>query len=291
MHGNDHGDTHRTPEPAPPATGPATAPDTTGWPAAPAGPPPGQQPPVGWVPPPATPGNRRLVVAASVVVGVVLLVGSLALAGGIMVLTKVEKTADASASAAPQAPDARPSADAEPAESGTPTPRGPEASLYPAEEVQDLGRVCDENVYYPQSPKRAGKAPHPVVLLIDDGSGLRYQNGTYYFSQGLSKTVENTWAAEQPGKVQMVACLDRVSTGAKIRTCSFDDPEPAKVPLLHAGWRLRVYEVATGHTLLDKTMPGDDRKCPYVVMIYGSKIYAGVSDRAVVAALRNLVNK
>lgn len=152
--------------------------------------------------------------------------------------------------------------------------------------------MCDDNVYYPQSPKRAGKAPHPVVLLMEGGSGIRFQNGTYYYDEGLSKRAEQTWAAEDASKVQMVACLDRVSTGATIRRCRFDEPKPLTLTLLRAGWRLRVYEVATGRKLLDKAMTGDDQKCPYVVLAGpDKKIYAEVSNQAVLAALRKLVTR
>ncbi|WP_319459413.1 hypothetical protein [Micromonospora sp. RTP1Z1] len=62
--------------------------------------------------------------------------------------------------------------------------------------------------------------------------------------------------------------------------------------LLRAGWRLRVYEVATGRKLLDKAMTGDDQKCPYVVLAGpDKKIYAEVSNQAVLAALRKLVTR
>ncbi|NES31181.1 hypothetical protein GCE86_21335 [Micromonospora terminaliae] len=249
------------------------------------------QPPVPWAPPPG-PRNRTFVVAA-VIVGVVLLVGCLGLTGGVLLLRSATTTASGPAGEAPPAPvtGRSPAATAAPDASEEPVQEGPAASGYPAEEISDLNRVCDDDVYYPQSPKRAGKAPHPVVLLIGDGSGLRYQNGTYYFSQGLSKKVEQTWAAEAPTKVQMVACLDRVSSGAMIRRCKYDDPKPLTLTLLTASWRLRVYEVATGRKLLDKPMTGDDRACPYVVLAGpDKKIYAEVSDRAAVAALRKLVN-
>jgi hypothetical protein len=44
--------------------------------------------------------------------------------------------------------------------------------------------------------------------------------------------------------------------------------------------------------LLDKAMPGDDKTCPYFALVYADrKIYAKVSDRALVVALRDLVNK
>ena len=152
--------------------------------------------------------------------------------------------------------------------------------------------MCDEDVYYPESPKRTGEVPHPLVLLVADGSGVRYQDSTYYYSQGISKTVEQVWALTDPKKVQMVACLDRVSAGSKIRSCKYDKPQPDTVTLLRAGWRLRVYETATGRKLLDKQMAGDDQACPYVVLVGADKkIYAKVSDRSLVATLRNLVSK
>ncbi|MET8836797.1 hypothetical protein ABZV78_23170 [Micromonospora sp. NPDC004540] len=246
---------------------------------------------MGWAPP-SGPRNRTFVVA-TVIVGVVLLVGCLGLTGGVLLLRSATNTASGPAREAPLAPttDRGPAATAEPDTSEEPAPQGPQASAYPAEEISDLNRVCDDDIYYPQSPKRAGKAPHPLVLLIDDGSGLRYQNGTYYFSEGLSKKVEQAWAPEEPTKVQMVACLDRVSTGATIRRCRYDDPKPLTLTLLRAGWRLRVYEVSTGRKLLDKAMTGDDQACPYVVLAGpDKKIYARVSDRAAVVALRKFVN-
>ncbi|MFE9204467.1 hypothetical protein [Micromonospora sp. NPDC007230] len=104
--------------------------------------------------------------------------------------------------------------------------------------------------------------------------------------------MEQTWASEDPKNVQMVACLDRVSTGATIRRCKYDDPKPDTLTLLKASYRLRVYEVATGRKLLDKAIGGDDQACPYVVLVGpDKKIYAEVSDRSLLAALRNLVKR
>ncbi|MFI7608990.1 hypothetical protein ACIBTV_28280 [Micromonospora sp. NPDC049366] len=231
---------------------------------------------------------------------VVLVAACFGLAGGLVLLRKTTHTASGPTAGAPSPrtdgdpdladrPSASPAADPGPSLSAQPV-LGPEASAYGPTEVQDLNRMCDDNIYYPQSPQRAGKAPHPVVVLVDDGSGLRHQDSGYYYPEGLSDRVERTWAAQEPSKVQMVACLDRVSAGTTIRQCAFDDPRPDKLPLVRAGWRLRVYEVATGRTLLDKAMPGDDRSCPYVVMLFGErKIYAKVSDKALLAALRKLV--
>ncbi|MFC3500646.1 hypothetical protein ACFOOK_06650 [Micromonospora krabiensis] len=289
--------------PTPPEATPTTAQPPTGEapPSGPAATPLGPPPPGGWqTPPPPAHRNHTVLIAAGTAC-LVLVMACFGLAGGLVLLRKTTHTAsgpnDRAASSpttggglsAADRPSASPTTD--PGPSAEPT-LGPEASAYGPTEVRDLNRMCDDNVYYPQSPKRAGKAPHPVVVLVDDGSGLRHQDSGYYYSEGLSDRVERTWAAQEPGKVQMVACLDRVSAGSTIRQCRFDDPKPDTLPLVRAGWRLRVYEVATGRTLLDKAMPGDDRACPYVVMLFGErKIYAEVSDKALLAALRKLVTK
>ncbi|MEV6303297.1 hypothetical protein AB0M02_28060 [Actinoplanes sp. NPDC051861] len=243
---------------------------------------------------PAGKPRSRAAVIAAVVVGVLVIVAGIGAVGSIFALRSDDTTSSRPA-IGPVTPEAGGLPD--PALSGEPevteeAEQGPEASAYPAEKVFDLNRVCDENVYYPDQPKRTGKAPHPVVLLVNDGDGIRSSNGTYYFDQGLSDSVKNTWAPESPAKVQMVACLDRVKVGGKIRSCKYDDPKGLVVTLMKASWRLRVYEAATGKVLLDKAMAGDDKACPYFVL-YGpdKKIYSKVSDRAAVAALRNLVKK
>jgi hypothetical protein len=241
-------------------------------------------------------------VIAAVVVGLLLLVAGIGTAGSIYALRSSDAPS-ARGTTGPVGPlsggsepgtGEEPSLGREPggSEEEEPVQEGPEASSYPAEKIYDFNRVCDENVYYPEQPKRAGKAPHPVVLLVSDGDGVRSSNGTYYFDEGLSDSVKNTWAPESPAKVQMVACLDREKEGAKIRTCKYDDPKGLSISLMKASWRLRVYEAATGKKLLDKAMNGDDKACPYFVL-YGpdKKIYAQVSDRAAVNALKGLVKK
>ncbi|MEV4822996.1 hypothetical protein [Micromonospora sp. NPDC049274] len=250
----------------------------------------------GWVAAePPTSSNRTAIVAA--VVGgvvVVLLVLCLGLVSGFFLLRDRETTASGPDATAPARPptDRGPIASPSPSLSEEPVVQGPQASAYPAEKIEDLNRVCDEDIYYPELPKRAGKAPHPVVLLLSDTPGLRHKDGGYYYDLGLSKKVEQTWSSEDPRIVQMVACLDRVSSGSTIRTCKFDDPKPQSLPLVRTSWRLRVYEAATGRKLLEKKLSGDDQKCPYVVLVGADrKIYAKVSDRAAIVALRNLVTR
>lgn len=176
----------------------------------------------------------------------------------------------------------------------TPTTTGPQPAESPLKDVYDLNAVCDENAYFPEAPKRTGKAPHPVVLLIKDGPDeIRWNNGTYYMEDiGTSKADEATWGARSPEKVQLAACLDRTTTGSKIRSCKYDTPAPDTITLYHANWRLKVYEIATHRLLMDKKLTGNETTCPSSVLVGpDKKIYAEVKDHTVVTTLRSLVTK
>lgn len=173
--------------------------------------------------------------------------------------------------------------------SATPAPPGPRPISYPAADVKDFAQVCEDDVYFPQSPKRSSRAPHPVVVLAG-AVGSRYQRTDYADSVGTSKSVQQIWAPKSTKNVQMVACLDYESPGSQIRTCKYGEPINMDVALMRATYRLRVYEVATGRKLLDKTIAGDDPECPIFLAGYGIR-YADPTDKKLVAALRDLVTK
>ena len=270
------------------AAGDAEPPAVVAWSAPPYGP----YPPPG---PPSTGRNRGLVIAVAAL-RVLLLVACSGLIGGAFLLgSSPREVAEPEPAAPPVAPWRSSGATPTPGATASvePSTRGPLPSDFPAAQISDLNDVCVGVLNFPQSPTRAGAAPHPVALLVgtDTGTGRRHDQ-VYYYDEGLSKRVERTWASEDPKVVQMVDCLDRTSTGTTIRKCRYDDPKPDTLTLLKATYRLRVYEVATGRRLLDKTMGGDDQQCPYVVL-FGpdKKIYAEVSHRSLLSALRNLVKR
>ncbi|MEV4617298.1 hypothetical protein AB0J74_01115 [Asanoa sp. NPDC049573] len=250
---------------------------------------PGYYPP----PPPEKPRRGRAGLIAAAVAAVLLLGACLGVGGTVLALRSDDTPAPAgTASDAASRPSSGRNPIAEPSAGEEPVEDGPQASAYPATKRGDLERVCDEDVYYPQSPKRAGKAPHPVVLLVSDTPGLRTQDEGYYYDEGLSNQDKQTWAAPDPRKVQLVACLDQAGKGTKIRSCKFDDPNPDTLALHRSTWRLRVFEAATRRQLLDKRMSGDDQTCPFVTL-YGpdKKIYAKVSNRVILDTLRPLVTR
>ncbi|WP_436520800.1 hypothetical protein [Actinoplanes sp. HUAS TT8] len=284
----------------PPQTGGYPPPQTGAYPPPQPGahPYPPQYAQPGWPPPPASPAARRRggVLAATIVVAVAVI--GLLCTGSIYMLADGGSDSSASSDFGQEQPFVWPSDLPLPSlvPPGTPTPEstGPHPAASPAKDMYDLNAVCDENAYFPSAPKRAGKAPHPVALLIRDGDGdVRWNNRTYYMEDiGTGKADENTWGPAGPEKVQMAACLDRTSAGSKVRSCEYDDPSPETVTLYRANWRLRVYEVATHRQLLDKKLAGNETTCPYTVLVGpDKKIYAEVSDHTVVSTLKSLVTK
>ncbi|GIF60200.1 hypothetical protein [Asanoa iriomotensis] len=235
------------------------------------------------------PGGGPTILAATLIAALL----AVCIGGSVTGFLVLRRSSGETAAPGPAAPLSGPATSGSPAVAASPVEEGPLPSTYAPVDGRDLEKVCDQEAYFPLSPKRAGKPPHPVALMRAGGPGdTRFQDQTYYYDLGLSKSVEQTWAPESLEKVQLVACLDRVSAGSTIRRCTFDDPAPDTLPLVRATWRLHVYEIATGRKLLDRTLAGDDQSCPYVVLVGADrKLYAKVSDRAVIAALRGLVTR
>lgn len=182
-----------------------------------------------------------------------------------------------------------------PSETGDDNSTGPEASTYPVADVDDLSQVCDGDTYYPQSPKYQGKAPHPLAIMLKDRKDLssRIQHPIYGVPYSSAKSRESAWNPRTtPTKVQLVACVDLVSSGPKLKTCKFDDPKPDTLPLKRGFYQLALYDVATHRQLLSKRLTGDDRVCPSFVLLGSDRtLYTGVSDRQFIQTLKPFVEK
>jgi hypothetical protein len=252
---------------------------------------PPQPPQIPWQAPPTSP-KRTSRVLIGVLVGVLLLglgcVGAIGY-GVFRASEKAQELAGTPVRALPDlpsdAPGATPGSEETEAES--------KASTYPVREESDLDRVCEEGIYYPQSPKNSGKAPHPVKVLVKEkiSYGTYTSKGLYDIPNRFSSSTEKAWDPKAPAKVQLVACVDFVSSGKKVRNCSFDDPKYKKVALYRATYRLTLYEVATGRKLLTKSMAGDG-VCPTFTLIgEDMKIYTDIGDRQLYEVLRKHVEK
>ncbi|MEU4426984.1 hypothetical protein AB0F81_40705 [Actinoplanes sp. NPDC024001] len=167
---------------------------------------------------------------------------------------------------------------------------GPRAATEPVRTTNDLELVC-ENWYYPDAPKYRGRAPHPVTISVRDrmdgtNRATRTLNQTAY---GGSAEKRRAWAP-RPAQTQLVACLDLIGAGPKLRDCEVEDPDPQTLPLKQGRYRLTVYEVATREKVAETDLIGRDKACPWVAITGTDRtLYSLVDDDQLYRALRKRV--
>jgi hypothetical protein len=121
----------------------------------------------------------------------------------------------------------------------------------------------------------------------------RIDQPVYEPGYNTSKARQNAWDTyTHPTSVQLVACVDLVSSGGKVKTCKFDDPKPDSLPLQVGNYTMTVYEASTRKLLFTKKITGDDRTCPTVVLIGNDRhLYTSITDRYYVELLKKYVEK
>lgn len=180
----------------------------------------------------------------------------------------------------------------EPAGSAAPAASAPPAkgpSSHAVRTDDDLALVCD-GAFYPKSPKFAGKAPHQISVGVVDQLVRPHRHMLAAVTvPDLRESAWRAWIPEKPAKSQLVACVDLVRAGKKIRSCSYDDPK-MKVDLDQGFYRLRLFEAATGKKLLEKSVTGSASGCPSVVFLLGGQaLFSEVSDSQLYGALKGYV--
>jgi hypothetical protein len=165
------------------------------------------------------------------------------------------------------------------------------ASSLPVASAEDLTEVCDLT-YYPQSPAYSGAGPHPISIAVSGRMDLpgRLTKSFYGQPPGSTAAARQAWEPTDLASVQLVACVDLVEAGERIRTCTFDDPRPDTLPLSEGVYQLTLYEVATRRKVVETRMTGDDDDCPYVVLIGNTRmLYSEISERQLVNTLKRYV--
>ncbi|GAA4972901.1 hypothetical protein [Actinoplanes utahensis] len=175
-----------------------------------------------------------------------------------------------------------------------PMPTGPAAQGVPPRSVFDMDELCHGETYWPTLPRRTGnKAPHPVLIYGDQGGGNRmpYTMFNTYFRK--PSKVEATWAPDDPATIRLVACVDRVAAGSKVRYCPASrEPSSEKLTMFRASYRLHLYETATGRKLLDTRIAANDTECPYIGQAPADKkVYMEIGEPTLVATLRKFVER
>lgn len=169
---------------------------------------------------------------------------------------------------------------------------GPWAADTPVRTEQDLEQVC-ESWYYPGAPKYRGTGPHPVLISVRDrmdrtDRAARTLNETAFAGTAAQR---EAWAPK-PAKAQLVACLDLVGAGSRVRDCEVDDPDSPTLPLKEGRYRLTVYEVATRKAVTEVNLTGRDKSCPWVAMTGpDGHLYTAVEDDQLYRALRKKVER
>ncbi|GAA3944132.1 hypothetical protein [Actinoplanes auranticolor] len=184
------------------------------------------------------------------------------------------------------APGAAPGTEAE-------TVTGPRASTYPVRTADDLKRIC-EQWYYPKSPKVKSSGTQPVSIFGEESKDFDTKHEVTLFDipDWYTAPKQKAWDPSSPGKVRLVACVDLVQTGKKIKNCKFDDPKGLRIPMREAKYRLALYEVATGRKVLEKTLTGEDEECPFMVLLGADRnVYSQVGDRQFYETLKKHVEK
>jgi hypothetical protein len=173
-------------------------------------------------------------------------------------------------------------------------PKGSRPSSYGVRKVEDLNRVCDGR-YYPKAPKYQGLAPHSIVLGVKDAkeSDSRVARSHISLPYEAAPGVETAWNPADPKKVQLMACVDQVSVGAKVKTCQVDKPKPEKIPMKVSTYRVTLYEVATRRRLAQLKMTGEDETCGPFLIIVGADgaTYTELEDRQLIEGLRRYVEE
>jgi hypothetical protein len=169
---------------------------------------------------------------------------------------------------------------------------GPRAAATPVRTERDLEQVC-ESWYFPGAPLYRGTAPHPILISVrsrlDDSSRTARTLNLAAYAGSASR--QRAWAP-QPVQAQLVACLDLIAAGPRVRECRVDHPVERVVPLREGRYRLTVYEVATRKRVSETKLTGKDPSCPWVSVTGPSReLYTGVYDDQLYRALRKRVER
>lgn len=275
-------------------------PGTQGWPGAP-GMTPGmpQEPAPGmpWAPPGAVPGTpppprkKSRVLMAVLITLAVLAVGCVGAAGfgAVRLVDRIDEAGQRAADPlVPGLPDA--SGPARPADEDDAV-EGPQASSTPVRTDDDLQRVCD-SWYYPQSPKYDDKATNAVSVLVKNSKDFSTRTEkTLYDIPDRSGAAKQAWDPPSPQKVPLVACVDLLESGKRVKSCQFEEPD-GKLPMRQGVYQLTLYEVATGRKITEKRLTGEDQECPFFVLLGEDRtVYSQVADRQIYETLRRYVEK
>ncbi len=173
-------------------------------------------------------------------------------------------------------------------------PPGSKASSYRVRKEEDLERVCNR-WFYPKSPKYStAVAPHPISISVRDRKDLDFRSTMSYISlpHDVTPAVKAAWEPKNAAAVQLVACVDLVSIGPRVKSCRIDEPKPSSIPMKEGRYQLSLYEVATRRKLMQARLTGEDENCPSFILIGNDRaVYSRLEHRQLVETLQRYVEQ
>lgn len=137
----------------------------------------------------------------------------------------------------------------------------PKASTKPLTNTYQLRDVCNSMpTFYPDAASFSGAAPHPVIVFAKgDDVGLNEVRVDY--------SSPAAWRPSDEKLVQLVACLDDVSSGPKITDCKFSD---GSLPMYQGIYKGNLFEAHTGKKVASISANGTTAPtCPGAALTRG----------------------
>ena len=104
--------------------------------------------------------------------------------------------------------------------------------------------------------------------------------------------VQAAWDPKSPTAVQLVACVDLVTIGAKVKSCRIDKPKPSSIVMKEGTYRLSLYEVATRRKIFETRITGEREDCPIFIIIGNDRaVYTGLEQEQLADPLRRFVEE
>lgn len=118
-------------------------------------------------------------------------------------------------------------------------------------EVYHYRAMCTRPHGFEQAAARSGTAPHPVFVY--GPWDVREDSPEMFDEAGL-----DVWDPTEPGKVQLVACVDKVGRGEFVKRCDYTaDFGDYFVNLYKGDYRVTLYEARTGKRVASPRFAGN----------------------------------
>jgi len=131
-----------------------------------------------------------------------------------------------------------------------------------------------------------------VKAIRDNGSGSSPSLDGRAAAAGPGPTASKAAPSAAPATVQVVACVDLVTIGSKVKSCKIDKPKPSSIVMKEGTYRLSLYDVATRRKIFEIKLPGENETCPLLILIGNDRaVCSTLEDGQLTDVLRRFVEE